>query len=361
MELHITSLREALEEAMEAPTTTPPAVVVDSVHVAQAAALLALLRFQESRGRWKLRNAARLAELVSLDSLLRAIATELLPSLVADPTSHPALGVLSRYARYVKASASAVGGNFFDGVTTICDELIGHVAIASRRPLRLTSEALLRRTNIVLRRLQAFRSRQVLIADADHDYDGDDEDEDDSDADVLPFELRLTSLRQALQEVTAAPAADRRVTVDAVRASHSSAILGVLTFQATACSWDVCNIRRVTALVTLDACFEAIGLGLLRILNGDPTHEAALTLLHELATHINDEVGTVGGNFQQYAAAMARQLVADATTATATAPADMLEKTQQIRQDLAVFRCQVLSIATDSDSSDATTDTDASG
>jgi hypothetical protein len=254
------------------------------------------------------------------------------------------------------ASASAVGGNF-DGVTTICDELIGHVAIASRRPLRLTSEALLRRTNIVLRRLQAFRSRQVLIADADHDY----EDEDDSDADVLPFELRLTSLRQALQEVTAAPAADRRVTVDAVRASHSSAILGVLTFQATACSWDVRNIRRVTALVTLDACFEAIGLGLLRILNGDPTHEAALTLLHELATHINDEVGTVGGNFQQYAAAMARQLVAHATTATATAPADMLEKTQQIRQDLAVFRCQVLSIATDSDSSDATTDTDASG
>lgn len=273
MELHITSLREALEEAMEAPTTTPPAVVVDSVHVAEAAALLALLRFQESRGRWKLRNAARLAELVSLDSLLRAIATELLPFLVADPTSHPALGVLSRYARYVKASASAVGGNFFDGVTTICDELIGHVAIASRRPLRLTSEALLRRTNIVLRRLQAFRSRQVLIADADHDYDGEDEDEDDSDADVLPFELRLTSLRQALQEVTAAPAADRRVTVDAVRASHSSAILGVLTFQATACSWDVRNIRRVTALVTLDACFEAIGLGLLRILNGDPTHE----------------------------------------------------------------------------------------
>lgn len=187
MELHITSLREALEEAMEAPTTTPPAVVVDSVRVAEAAALLALLRFQESRGRWKLRNAARLAELVSLDSLLRAIATELLPSLVADPTSHPALGVLSRYARYVKASASAVGGNFFDGVTTICDELIGHVAIASRRPLRLTSEALLRRTNIVLRRLQAFRSRQVLIADADHDYDGEDEDEDDSDADVLPL------------------------------------------------------------------------------------------------------------------------------------------------------------------------------
>jgi hypothetical protein len=349
MELHITSLREALEEAMEAPTTTPPAVVVDSVHVAEAAALLALLRFQESRGRWKLRNAARLAELVSLDSLLRAIATELLPSLVADPTSHPALGVLSRYARYVKASASAVGGNFFDGVTTICDELIGHVAIASRRPLRLTSEALLRRTNIVLRRLQAFRSRQVLIADADHDYDGEDEDEDDSDADVLPFELRLTSLRQALQEVTAAPAADRRVTVDAVRASHSSAILGVLTFQATACSWDVRNIRRVTALVTLDACFEAIGLGLLRILNGDPTHEAALTLLHDWSPTSTTRsalwAATSSSMPPRWHTSWSRT-----PPRTATAPADMLEKIQQIRQDLAVFRCQELSIATDSDS-----------
>jgi hypothetical protein len=33
-----------------------------------------------------------------------------------------------------------------------------------------------------------------------------------------------------------------------------------------------------------------------------------------LVTHINHEVGTVGGNFQQYAAAMAHQLVAHATT-----------------------------------------------
>jgi hypothetical protein len=149
--------------------------------------------------------------------------------------------------------------------------------------------------------------------------------------------------------VTAAPAADRRVTVDAVRASHSSAILGVLTFQATACSWDVRNIRRVTALVTLDACFEAIGLGLLRILNGDPTHEAALTLLHDWSPTSTTRsalwAATSSSMPPRWHTSWSRT-----PPRTATAPADMLEKIQQIRQDLAVFRCQELSIATDSDS-----------
>jgi hypothetical protein len=113
----LTSLRDALELVMDA----PGARRFVFVHINQAAALLAFLRFENKRGRWRVDNAARLANLVSIDGLLRALSIDLLPHLVADLPSAPALLLLSRY---IMALASAAGGTFAQGVTGVCQYFI---------------------------------------------------------------------------------------------------------------------------------------------------------------------------------------------------------------------------------------------
>jgi hypothetical protein len=131
----------------------------------------------------------------------------------------------------------------------------------------------------------------------------------------MALDLHLTSLRQALQEVTDAPAADRRVFVETVRASHSLALLGVLEFQATACNWTARNIGRLRAVTTVAGCCETIVLGLLRILNTNPTRRAALTILDDLANYAREKVGTVGGEFTKHATRMCGKLNAHGATA----------------------------------------------
>ncbi|KAF0917090.1 hypothetical protein E2562_016897 [Oryza meyeriana var. granulata] len=165
--LRLTTLREALREAMEAPYGNR-SVTVEQVHIAQSPALLSVLQFQAlDNRRWVVKNIGRVATLASIEGFLQAYANGLLPVLVAEPTARPALDLLDDYARYIKATAGSVGGTFQEYVTGLCNDLISHAETCRRRPLRVTGPEITRRTVEIRRRLDVFRSRQLTIFDAD--------------------------------------------------------------------------------------------------------------------------------------------------------------------------------------------------
>jgi hypothetical protein len=217
---------------------------------------------------------------------------------------------------------------------------------------------MLRRAKEMLRRLHDLRSRQVSITETDPAPDHDDSGGEDE---FMALDLHLTSLRQALQEVTDTPAADHRVFVETVRASHSLALLGVLEFQATAYNWTARNIGRLRAVTTVAGCCETIVLGLLCVLNTNPTRRAALTILDDLANYAREKVGTVSGEFTKHATRMCGKLNAHGATTRRRhllVPGLVMRwRAQQIRRNLGVFTSRYLSIAIDSGSDTVSTST----
>lgn len=339
--LVVNSLADAIEAFMESPTATR-LVVVSSIQVGHSAALLAFLDSQVRDGLCEIQNGARLHDLASIDCLFGAIALDVLPVLVVNPTS-PTLPLLSRYAAHIQAWAPAVGGLFEDRATTLCKDLVAYAN--NRRHPRLSAADLPRRLNI-------FRSESFTIAENNPvNYD--------DNALLARMEglgqihansfRRLATLREEVINIDSPPA-ERRVVIDALPASHASALLGVVHFEGIASDWIVHNLLRLTTLANVDVSFELIGLGILPFLHDNPTSQPAVEFLFNYVRRIREDAEAVGGEFAERAIILCDDLIAHGTVLLP--PPKMRIATEKLRKKLNVFRFRRVLFMYYSDSTD---------